>query len=135
MRGFQNGITFWIWTSGSRDIHILVLQKRWFCGQDLKGNFILRIAQKTNFDIFCSFLRISLITSKISQFSKIKSYFMQNFIEFYRKYFSCGKEVAFEIWGLKTSFGSIGGPKDLHSHKSRNLDPIFSSKALFYAEC
>ena len=36
---------------------------------------------------------------------------MQNFIEFYRKYFSFGKKVTFGVWGLRTSFGQIGAKR------------------------
>ena len=55
---------------------------------------------------------------------------MQNFIEFYRKYFSYYKKVAFGVWSLRTSFGSVGA-KRLTKPKSRNLDPIFANKASF----
>ena len=60
---------------------------------------------------------------------------MQNVIEFYRKYFSCGKNIAFGVWSLRLALGQLG-PKDLqlHSNKSRTLDPIFTNKASFYAE-
>ena len=33
---------------------------------------------------------------------------MQNLVEFYKKYFSCHKKVAFWVWGLRTSLGPIG---------------------------
>ena len=50
MRGFQNGLIFKIWPSGSGDIQILVLQKTGFFRQDL-GNLpiYLKWHQKEDF--------------------------------------------------------------------------------------
>ena len=59
---------------------------------------------------------------------------MQNFIEFYRKYFLCGKKVSLGSGAWELVLGQLR-PKDLHSHKSRTLDPIFLNKASFYVEC
>ena len=56
---------------------------------------------------------------------------MQNFIEFYIKYFSCCKRVAFGVWGLTTSFGPTG-PERLTKRKSRTLIPIFINKTSLY---
>ena len=76
---------------------IFVFQKRRFLWTRVKGKLHIGVALKTVFDgVFFVVLWIqTLITlSKIIQFAKIKTYFMQNFIEFYRKYFSCCKKVA-----------------------------------------
>ena len=40
MRGFQNGLTFKIWTSSSRDIHIFMLQKGGFLWTKVQGDLI-----------------------------------------------------------------------------------------------
>ena len=53
--------------------------------------------------------------SEIIQFSKIKAYFMQNFIEFYRKYFPCCQKVVSGVWGLRTIFWANWGQKTYKS--------------------
>ena len=37
------------------------------------------------------------------------------------------------VWDLKISLGNFN-PKDLASHKSRTLAPIFTNRTLFYPE-
>ena len=106
-------------------------KKGFFCWQELKGNFILGMAPKHNlWCLFVAFWGLTLITlSKIIQFQKIKAYFKQNFIEFYRKYFSCSKKVIFGVWGLRTSFGPIGA-KRLTQPWVQNLGSTFHKQDL-----
>ena len=48
MRGFQNGLTFLnLDKRFQRYLYFSVLKKGVFCGQELKGNFILGVAPKT----------------------------------------------------------------------------------------
>ena len=50
MRGFQNGLIFKIWLSGSGDIWILVLQKKnMFFLDKTRGKFISEMAPKRRF--------------------------------------------------------------------------------------
>ena len=71
----------------------------------------------TNNNFWWSFLVFwgqTLITlSKMIQFSKIKAYFMQNFIEFYMKYVSYFPKLDFGVWNLRTSFEAkrLANPK------------------------
>ena len=58
---------------------------------------------------------------------------MQNFVEIYRKYFSCCKKVAFRVWAQELVLGQLR-LQDLQSHKYRTLYPIFAHKASFYAD-
>ena len=57
---------------------------------------------------------------------------MQNVIEFYTKYFSYCRKVAFGIWGQRLTLAQFG-PKELW--KSRVLVPVFTDKASVYTEC
>ena len=57
---------------------------------------------------------------------------MQNVIEFYIKYFSYCRKVAFGIWGQRLTLAQFG-PKELW--KSRVLVPVFTNKASVYTEC
>ena len=78
----------------SRGICILVLQKRvflWTMGMRFKWELDTWNSTKNKtFDVFLGFLGISAHNFvKNHPVFTIKAYFMQNFIEFYGKYFSC----------------------------------------------
>ena len=72
-------------------------EKGGFCGQELKGNFILGVAPKTEFlmAFFCSPLVINPHNFvKNHPIFKNKELFMQNFVKIYTIYFSCYKKLA-----------------------------------------
>ena len=68
MRGSQNGLTFWIWTNGPRDIYILVFWKRRFLWTRVRVelNSYLEWHQKPK---FLSFF-VVLWRFKINQFTQ-----------------------------------------------------------------
>lgn len=70
------------------EIFVLVLhEKVGFCGKELKGE--IHTWKGTNNRIF------DLFFSNHIQFSKIKACFVQNYTDFYMKYFSHCRQVVF----------------------------------------
>ena len=63
MRGFQNGLIFKILPSGSRDILILVLQKKGFFSQDLDIRELRYISEMAPKRFFKGFLQFSGINT------------------------------------------------------------------------
>ena len=85
IRGFQNGLT-----SGSRDICFSTPRKSGVLWKELKGE--IHTWKGTNNRIF------DLFFSNHIQFSKIKACFVQNYTDFYMKYFSHCRQVVFGFW-------------------------------------
>ena len=101
MRGFQNGLIFKIWPSGSGDIWILVIQETWLFYTRLRGNLHTRSGTKQKIfeGFFCNFLGINIHNfAKNDPKFENKSLFDAKFYEAWHEKFL--RSQSSDIWSL-----------------------------------